>query len=516
MINLSPSTLATWACLLMLTTASALLAEKDGKYTIYKRQSSSVDPLVERADPFTWPFPANKSSIVDQASEPKDNPPQDLQVTVKPVSTTGQIPRKFIEEKCDNDKKSKITEAWKEAKLLADAQTILHAGYRYDIPHTQWLGKDWNSESSWIPWRWNFRQLIQDNFSRLRKLYSNDAPAHEFIYWYCYDYGNQCSEGVQAYSWDHSGWIWSNHYIVFCNPFYNRQTLGEQVNKHAGDQRQQKIMENFHISRGGIMFHETWHFKDLVSSPRTSDYAYQAQPTWDLAKNKGTNWAYVNADSYALDAVAIYVQQHYKSSMSPVPWRELAKLDPEAAAGTSEPPADNARAISLAGPPSGWTGPLPNTDNPNPAEWREVKDGDGWDSSEMCKLAVKEIWTCEPVESNLYASVKITGADGKEIYTTPQSTHSPGQPINSAKPLSLQENGMKNALVITGQHTNDYIQFAYGSTSWTTMTKEAATDGKGSCKLKGNDWNKGGPSGCPAGPAIVGVLEISQMQYELC
>jgi hypothetical protein len=36
------------------------------------------------------------------------------------------------------------------------------------------------------------------------------------------------------------------------------------------------------------------------------DFAYRAQGNWDLAK-KGTNWAYVNAHSYAMDAVAIYV-----------------------------------------------------------------------------------------------------------------------------------------------------------------------------------------------------------------
>jgi hypothetical protein len=86
MITPSPSTLTTWAYLLMLTTANPLFAEKNGKNTIYKRQPSPVDPLVARREPYSWPFPANKSSIVDQASEPKDNPPQDLQVTAQPLS----------------------------------------------------------------------------------------------------------------------------------------------------------------------------------------------------------------------------------------------------------------------------------------------------------------------------------------------------------------------------------------------------------------------------------------------
>jgi hypothetical protein len=116
-----------------------------------------VDPLVTRDDTYSWPFPANQSSIVNQTSEPKNNPPQDMNVTAQPVGTTtdGSIPRKFIETKCDAGRKFKISEAWKEAKLLADAQTTFRGGY------TQWLGKIWNSESSWRPPRWNFRKLIQ-------------------------------------------------------------------------------------------------------------------------------------------------------------------------------------------------------------------------------------------------------------------------------------------------------------------------------------------------------------------
>lgn len=45
-------------------------------------------------------------------------------------------------------------------------------------------------------------------------------------------------------------------------------------------------MENFYLSRGQIMFHEVLHYKNLVSSPRTDDYAYQAQPvrTWPKTK----------------------------------------------------------------------------------------------------------------------------------------------------------------------------------------------------------------------------------------
>lgn len=114
--------------------------------------------------------------------------------------------------------------------MLAKAQTTFNLGYPYNIPHTQWLGPDWNSESSWM-WRYNYRKLIGDNFGRLAKLYSNNSLKHEYIYWYRYDYGNTYTEGVQAYSWDSPGFFWSNYYTVFCDPFYDRLTLGDLITK---------------------------------------------------------------------------------------------------------------------------------------------------------------------------------------------------------------------------------------------------------------------------------------------
>lgn len=133
-------------------------------------------------------------------------------------------------------------------------------------------------------------------------------------------------------------------------------------------------MEIFQLSRGQIMFRETWHYKNLVSSPRTGDYAYQARSVWDMAKKRGTSWSYVNADSYALDAVAIYVQQYYKSSMSPVPWRELSELDADAEAATSQPPDENAKAVTFTDKPPGWVGPISNTNTPDMSVWEEVHD----------------------------------------------------------------------------------------------------------------------------------------------
>ena len=118
-----------------------------------------------------------------------------------------------------------------------------------------------------------------------------------------------------------------------------------------------------------------------------------------------------------------------------------------------------------------------------------------------CDLTITEVWTCEPVESNLYAEVDLVHADGRPIYRSKRSTRSPGQPINAGKSLSIQEDDMKEALVITGEHSNDYIQFTYGETSWTSGT----TNGDAKCTLKGSDWSKDGPAACPDGEAAVSV-----------
>lgn len=350
---------------LLLGIANALFAkERSRAFTINRRAGDSQKDF--------FPFPANKSSIVSKETEPKDTPEQDLSTFSFPHITGGQIPRHFIEKGCDAGRKFKIESAWTEAKKLADAQTNFQLGYNYDIPHTQWLGKDWNSESSWIPWKYNYRKLIGDNLSRLRQLFSDNAQSGEYIYWYCYDYASQCTGGVQAYSWDSIGFFWSNHYIVFCDPFFGRSTMDDLMVKHQDNEHEQKVMENFHLSREQILFHEVWHFKDLVSRPRTGDYAYQAQNVWNLAKEKGTGYAYVNADSYATDAVAIYVQQYYKSSMSPVPWKELGKLDATAAAAVSEPPSDDAMAKTFIHQPPGWNGPLVTDNKPDLSAFEEI------------------------------------------------------------------------------------------------------------------------------------------------
>lgn len=113
---------------------------------------------------------------------------------------------------------------------------------------------------------------------------------------------------------------------------------------------------------------------------------------------------------------------------------------------------------------------------------------------DTCKIDLTQKWTCEPADSNLYATLTITDPVGNTIYKSSQSAHSPGIPINDKDPLQIDNENMLHPLFIVGEHEKDYVQFFFGDLSWTTGT----THGDNKCKLVGDDWNKDGPGACPS------------------
>lgn len=142
-------------------------------------------------------------------------------------------------------------------------------------------------------------------------VFSENAPKHDYLYFYCHDTANMCnSPSLKAYSGSSWGMFYSNHYIWFCASYWKMPTLGQLMDENKDNRDRQKVMENFSGSKGGIFFHEMWHL-DMVSNPRTDDYAYQPDECWNMSRDRGTWWASENADSYHMDALAIYVQQYY-------------------------------------------------------------------------------------------------------------------------------------------------------------------------------------------------------------
>jgi hypothetical protein len=94
-------------------------------------------------DEIDWPFPRNDSIWTVASSPPHQYATKDNELHARK-----EISRAFIDKSCAASMRNKILEAWEEAQVLVDAQTKIRNGYRYDIPHTQWLGKGWNS------WGW--------------------------------------------------------------------------------------------------------------------------------------------------------------------------------------------------------------------------------------------------------------------------------------------------------------------------------------------------------------------------
>ncbi|MDI1484951.1 MAG: hypothetical protein OHK93_000085 [Ramalina farinacea] len=318
--------------------SSPRYAEVNAKYMLHRRNDPQTTDPTTGNDTVAWPQPAH-----------------DL------LPAAGTIPTRFIDARCGVDQKFKIRHAWGEAKLLAEAQTKKVPGYRYDIAHAQWLGRDWNSEA-WGRFGKDYRTIISRSMAGSLAHFSDNTPAPDHRYFYCHDYGHHCTEGTQVYSWDST----SGHHTVFCDAFFDSPTLTEQVKIHEDSKLNQKIIENFHHNRATTMFREIWHDKPR----RSGTFVYKAQDTWDVARIKGTRWAHRNADSYVLNAVAIYVQQHYKSSMSPVPHRELGKFDARAAAvilPRSDRKIMNKRFQAT---PPGWAGPVPRSlETYDPSIW---------------------------------------------------------------------------------------------------------------------------------------------------
>ena len=84
----------------------------------------------------------------------------------------------------------------------------------------------------------------------------------------------------------------------------------------------QEVMENFQTNQAQIIFHQLCYFQNLITNPQADDdnNAYGAEEAWNLTRKYQTEHAMKNADSYALDAMAIFLQRSYKLNIPPVPF----------------------------------------------------------------------------------------------------------------------------------------------------------------------------------------------------
>ena len=105
-----------------------------------------------------------------------------------------------------------------------------------------------------------------------------------------------------------------------------------------------------------------------------------------------------------------------------------------------------------------------------------------------CSFHLTETQDCATDASNLFAIVTLLDNNKANIgQTSVDPTKNPiGDPINSSDPLSF-DSKLPNPLVITGEHMNDYVQFTYGTLSWTSRT----TTGPATCSNGGWDPRDG-------------------------
>ncbi len=142
--------------------------------------------------------------------------------------------------------------------------------------------------------------------------------------------------------------IWQAHYVVFCEQFFGNEltSLATKVETAQGDIYMQSTIDYWRPIRARTMFHESYHWETTVSVPLTIDFTYDPKEITDLAVNDEEE-AVENTESWALAAMAIYLQKTFHLDKPPKPKGTTGTI---AGAKLHEK--------RLAAPPPGWKRPV--------------------------------------------------------------------------------------------------------------------------------------------------------------
>lgn len=75
------------------------------------------------------------------------------------------------------------------------------------------------------------------------------------------------SSGAYAWTWNNPGYIWTDHYMTFCPPFFNSPSLSDDIAAAKSGQKNARILEYFETNRAVTFFHESFHMAYTVSDP---------------------------------------------------------------------------------------------------------------------------------------------------------------------------------------------------------------------------------------------------------
>ena len=88
---------------------------------------------------------------------------------------------------------------------------------------------------------------------------------------------------------------------------------------------------------------------------------------------------------------------------------------------------------------------------------------------------------------NLLGNVTLVDDKKQIIGQTETSKDKPGEKMDAGNPYHFKNNKLKNDLIITGEHWNDYVRFTIGKLSWTSREP----NGGASCTVGGWDPRHG-------------------------
>ena len=153
-------------CFNKLTASKALIAPNHSPniMSLYLFYFIVLMHLVKIATPAPkaeqWPWSANKSSESENSLHPPNSPLQNLSAPNDVGAANSNRPKVRKEPRCDLEKRGTLDVAWEGAGDLAKAHGAIVPGYHYNIPHSEWLGKDWNSGRRWWNPFFNYRKKI--------------------------------------------------------------------------------------------------------------------------------------------------------------------------------------------------------------------------------------------------------------------------------------------------------------------------------------------------------------------
>ena len=348
---------------------------------------------------------------------------------------------------------------------------------------------------------------------------------------YCNDdsfWWSLCTKGdnpnVAVIAFEQEDKFFNNWYITFCPQFYNSTweiPFQQKVSDLKESNPYPNVMESYYGPPGtqaDIFFHETMHMSQLVTAPQATDKVYGPLNVYNLAKNNNIESSLYNADSWTVTALSIWAQQTFNLASPPLPAAIISPPPPlpanepsdedvypnviyvDAAAvvpqGASAVPAGSSYFVDptlweIQNPAGGPAPPQPVLSTPTAATPTAVPSSTSSPppayATGNCSFHLTETQDCSSDATNLYAIVKLYDNDKTVIGETPTNATNPiGEPINTSDPYNFASK-LPNAIVITGEHENDYVQFTYGGLSWTSRT----TTGPATCSNGGWDPRDG-------------------------